>query len=155
MDGRKYKYIWGQSHVSHFTSSILVQGSGTKKSLNIFRYWLLVKSYVHVWDPCLHMCASYDHWMQVYVGVCVCVCAFTQCSWPMQTLAANSGNDGSSGLILAHSLNTDTAPTPWKTDTPHAHTHAQPHTSKCQWQIVINVHMEASCHAASDDMVRF
>lgn len=35
----------------------------------------------------------------------------------MQILAAKSGNEGSSGLILAHSLKTDTALTPWNTYT--------------------------------------
>lgn len=64
----------------------------------------------------------------------------------MQTLAANKGNEGSSGLILAHSLNTDTAPTPW-----NAHTH----TRKCQWQIVINEQTAATYHSATDDMDRF
>lgn len=64
----------------------------------------------------------------------------------MQTLAANSGNEGSSGLILAHSLNTDTAPTPWKE---HTHTHTR------HWQIVINVHTDASYHAATDHMDLF
>lgn len=44
-------------------------------------------------------------------------CIFTQCSWLMQTFAAKRSNDGSFGLILVHSLNTDTAPTPWKTNT--------------------------------------
>lgn len=51
---------------------------------------------------------------------CWCV-AVTQCSWAMQTLAAKRGKEGSSGLILAHSLNTDTAATPWNTPT-HPHT---------------------------------
>ena len=85
---------------------------------------------------------------QVHVSV---LCVFTHCSWPMQTLAANRGNEGSSGLILAHSLNTDTAPTPCNTVT-HTHTHTHTHITDKSWFMCTQ---QPLIMAATDDMDRF
>lgn len=43
-----------------------------------------------------------------------CISLLTQCSDPMQTLAARRGTVGSAGRSLAHSLSTDTAYADWR-----------------------------------------